>query len=73
MKNHHLLLLLDELPRKRSIIETLLSRLNPGMGWEHSRHRSPLNAFVQILSCLAAYSLAQPKVNIGTVHNLSSP
>ncbi len=31
------------------------------------------NAIVQILSCLAAYSLAQPKVNIGTVHNLSSP
>ncbi len=74
MKNHHLLLL-DELPRKRSIIETLLARLNSGMGWEHSRHRSPLNALVRILSCLAAYSLAQPKVNIGTVHipNLSSP
>ena len=31
MKNHHLLLL-DELPRKRSIIETLLARLNSGMG-----------------------------------------
>ncbi len=32
------------------------------MGLEHSRHRSPLNAFAQIFS-----SLAQLKVNIGTV------
>ena len=37
------------------------------MGLEHTRHRSPVNTLVHILSCLAAYTLAQPKVNIGTI------
>ncbi len=37
------------------------------MGVEHSRHRSPLNVFVHILSCLAIYSLDQHKVNMSTV------
>ena len=36
------------------------------MGLEHSRHRSPPNVLVRILSCPAACSLAQTKVNIGT-------
>ena len=35
------------------------------MGLEHTRHRWPVNALVHILSCLAATTLAQPKVNIG--------
>ena len=39
------------------------------MGLEHSRHRWPSNALVHILSCLAAYTLAQPKVNIGNIPN----
>ncbi len=44
MKN--LLPLLDKLlPRKRSIIETLLTTLKSEMGLEHSR-RPPPNAFV---------------------------
>ncbi len=33
----------------------------------HTCHQSPINACVQILSCLAAYSLAQFKVNMGTI------
>ena len=35
-------------------------------------HRFPINAFIHILSCLAAYSLAQTK---GSIHipALSSP
>ncbi len=46
--------LLDKLlPRQRSSIKTLLAKLESGMGVEHSRHRSPLNAFVQVLSCRA--------------------
>ena len=61
MKNLLFPLLDKLLLRKSSIIETLFAKLKPGMGLEHSRHRSPLNAFAQILS-----SLAQPKVNIGT-------
>ena len=59
---HHLLPLLDKLLlRKRSSIETLFAKLKWGMGWERGGHRAPINAFVPILSCLAAYSLAQPK------------
>ena len=55
--------------RKRCIIETLFEVLKSGMGLEHSRHRWPINALVHILSCLAAYALAQPKVNIGNIPN----
>ncbi len=61
MKNLLFPLLDKLLLRKSSIIETLFAKLKREMGLEHSRHRSPLNAFAQILS-----SLAQPKVNIGT-------
>ena len=43
------------------------AKLKSGIGSEQSRHRSPINAFVRILSCLAACSLAPAKVNIGTV------
>ncbi len=41
------------------------------MGLENSRPRSPINAFVHLFSCLAVYSLAPIKVNMGTIHNLS--
>ena len=34
---------------------------------EHTRPRSPVNALVHILSCPAACTLAQPKVNIGNI------
>ena len=37
------------------------------MGLEHTRHRSPVNALVHILSCLAATTLAQPKVSRSTI------
>ena len=60
--------LLDKLlPRKGSGMATLFAKLKSGMGLEHTGHRSPLNGFVPTLSCLVAYSLAQPKINIGTV------
>ncbi len=73
MKNLLLSLLDQLLPRKRSIIGTLFAKLKSGMELEHSHHRSPLNTFVHLPSSLAAYSLLQAKVNIGTVHipNLS--
>lgn len=50
--------------RKRFIIETLLNTLKSGMGLEHTRHRSPTNAFVHILSCLPAYMLEKKKVKM---------
>ena len=65
MKNHLMPLMDKLLLRKRFIIETLLVKLKSHiwyMGLEHTRHRSPSNALVHIFSCLAAYTLAQPKV-----------
>ena len=35
-------------------IETLFDKLKSSMGLEHTRHRSPSNALIHILSCLAA-------------------
>ena len=67
MKNYLIPLLDKVLLRKRFIIETLFDKLKSSMGLEHTRHRSPVNALVHILSCLAAYTLAQPKVKIGTI------
>ena len=67
MKNHLMPLMDKLLLRKRFIIETLFHKLKSHMGLEHTRHRSPVNALVHIFSCLAAYTLAQPKVNMGPV------
>ena len=67
MKNYLLPLLDKVLLRKRFIIETLFDKLKSSMGLQHTRHQSPINALVHILSCLAAYTLTQPKVKIGNI------
>ena len=67
MKNYLMPLLDKVLLRKRFIIETLFDKLKSTMGLEHTRHRSPFNALVHILSCLAATTLAQPKIKMGKV------
>ena len=61
MKNFLLPILDKIMLRKRFIIETLFDKLKSSMGLEHTRHRSPTNAFVHILSCLAAYILAHQR------------
>ena len=65
--------------RSRFIVETFvplartdgarasLDKLKTEMGLEHSRHRSPTNAFVHVLSCLAAYTLGKRKVQMTSV------
>ncbi len=55
------------LVRKRFIIETLFDKFKSSMGMEHTRHRSPSNPLLHILSCLAAYTLAQPKTKIANI------
>ena len=67
MKNHLMPLLDKVLLRKRFIMETLFEVLKSSRGLEHSRHRSPVNALVHMISCLAAYTLAQLKVNMGNI------
>lgn len=64
MKNHLMPIFDKLLLRKRFIVETLFDKLKSEMGLEHTRHRSPANAFVHILSCLAAYMLGKTKVKM---------
>ena len=52
--------------RKRFIVETVFDTLKSSMGIEHSRHRSPINAMVHILSCLVAYAYKKNKPSINT-------
>jgi len=67
MKNHLMPMLDKLLLRKRFYVATLFDKLKSGMGLEHTRHRSPTNAFVHILPCLAAYMLAGKKVKMKNV------
>lgn len=56
--------------RKRSIIETILDQLKNISQIEHSRHRSPVNGFVNILCGLIAYCHQPKKPTIAIDHNL---
>ena len=56
MRNHLMLLGDKILLRKRFVIETVFDILKCEMGLEHTRHRSPVNAMVHVLSCLVAYA-----------------
>ena len=67
MKNYLMPMLDKLLLRRRFIVEILFAKFKSSMGLEHTRHRSPINALVHILSCLAVYTLAQPKGKIGNV------
>ena len=64
MRNQLMSLLDKLLLRKGFIIETLFDKLKSGMSLEHSRHRSPVNAFVHLLSCLVVYILGKTKVKM---------
>lgn len=60
MKNRLLLLSDKLLLRKRSLIETINDQLKNVSQVEHSRHRSPKNALLNVLAGLIAY-MHQPK------------
>jgi Transposase DDE domain len=61
MRNYLMPLADKILLRKRFVIETVLDTLKSEMGLEHSRHRSPVNAMVHLLSCLVAYAFRPGK------------
>lgn len=67
MRNYLMPIMDKLLLRKRFIIETLFDKLKSEMGLEHTRHRSPTNAFVHITSCLVAYTLAKTKIRMKDV------
>jgi hypothetical protein len=52
MKNRLMLMIDKILLRKRAIIESVMDQLKNISQFEHTRHRSPINAFVIILSGL---------------------
>jgi hypothetical protein len=65
MRNYLMPLLDKFMLRARFILETVLDVLKQGQGLEHTRHRSPINALVHVLSCLVAYGLKprKPQIN----------
>lgn len=56
--------------RKRAVIETMIDQLKNISQIEHSRYRSPVNCFVNILCGLIAYCHQPKKPSIATIHNL---
>jgi hypothetical protein len=60
MKNRLMPLVDKLLLRKRSIIESVVDQLKNISQIEHTRHRSPINCFINILAALIAYC-HQPK------------
>ena len=67
MKNYLMPIIDKLLLRKRCIVETLFDKLKSEMGLEHTRHRSPTNAFVHILSCRVAYVLGKSKIKMKNI------
>lgn len=61
MKNYLMPLLDKIMLRGRFIIESVFHILKNHMNLEHSRHRSPINSFVNSLACLVAYSFRKNK------------
>ena len=50
--------------RKRSLVETVFDYLKNKFSIEHTRHRSPTNAFIHIISTLIHYQLKPTKPSI---------
>lgn len=64
MKNKLMLLNEKLLLRKRSLVESVFDYLKNKFQIEHTRHRSPLNAFIHIISTLIAYQLKPAKPSL---------
>ena len=56
MKNKFMPLFDKIMLRKRSLIESINNQLKNVFQIEHTRHRSPINGFINILSALTAYT-----------------
>ena len=67
MKNQLMPLIDKLLLRKRAIIETINDQLKNISQLEHTRHRSPVNAMVNWVAALVAYSYQpkKPSINFG--------
>jgi hypothetical protein len=59
--------------RKRSLIESVFDYLKNKLQLEHSRHRSPFNMIVHLLSTLIVYQLKPSKPSLSWNHTLPNP
>jgi hypothetical protein len=67
---HRLMPLVDKLLlRKRAIIESVIDQLKNTSQIEHSRHRSPINAFINIFAGLIAYCHLPQKPSLKIIPN----
>jgi hypothetical protein len=74
MKNRLLPLIDKLLLRKRAIIESVVDQLKNISQIEHTRHRSPINCFINILAGLIAYchQPKKPSLHLATATLLSA-
>lgn len=64
MKNCLMILREKILLKKRSLVETVFGYLKTKLQLEHTRHRSPINALIHVLSTLICYQLKKTKPSI---------
>jgi hypothetical protein len=67
MKNRLIPMIDKLLLRKRAIIESVVDQLKNISQIEHTRHRSPINAFINIIAGLIAYCLQPKKPSLGII------
>jgi hypothetical protein len=68
MKNYFMTIKDKILLRKRSVVESVFNILKNNMNLEHTRHRSPVNFLVNIISCLVCYQFKTNKPKIKNGH-----
>lgn len=69
MRNKLMLLVDSLLLRKRAIIETIHDQIKNIQQVEHTRHRSVVNAMVNVLAALAAYTHQPRKPSLNLSKN----
>lgn len=74
MKNRLMPIIDKLLLRKRAIIESVIDQLKNISQIEHTRHRNPINAFINIIAGLIAYchQPKKPSLNLFSSHLLSA-
>ena len=73
MKNQIMLLYEKLFLRKRSLVETVFDYLKNKFQIKHTRHRSPLNAFIHVISTLIVYQLRPTKPSLIYDFGLPNP
>jgi transposase len=59
--------------KKRSLIETVFGYLKNTLMLEHTRHRSPLNMLIHLISTLIVYQMKPSKPSISYNHCITNP